>query len=406
MMSAKPVALVLIVAAQVLALALWFSGTAAGPAMTREAALPGGFLGWLTGAVQAGFVAGTLASAALALPDRLDPRRLIAAASLSGAAANALILVLPPGHAGVLAARAATGAALACVYPPGMKLASGWADRNDTGLLVGLLVGGVTLGSAGPHLANALGGIDWRLTVAAASGAAVVAAVLILAVRLGPRHSPAPPFRLGLALGLLTDRGTRLATLGYLGHMWELYAMWAWIGPYLSASFAAWHGTPDPGMGRGAAYATFAVIAAGAFGCVGAGVLADRVGRTRVTIWAMGISGACCVLAGPAFGAHPALVVGLGLVWGVTVVADSAQFSASVAELAPPGLAGTLLTAQTSLGFALTLTTIQAMPWLVARLGWSGGAFAVLAIGPALGCVAMARLRASPMAARLAGGRG
>jgi MFS family permease len=125
------------------------------------------------------------------------------------------------------------------------------------------------------------------------------------------------------------------------------------VAGYLSASFAAWHGTYDPGMGRAAAYATFAVIAAGALGCIGAGVLADRVRRTRVTIWAMAISGACCLLAGPAFGTHPGLVVALGLVWGVTVVADSAQFSASVAELAPPGLAGTLLTAQTSLGFAL-----------------------------------------------------
>lgn len=406
MASGKPLHLTLIVLAQVLALALWFSGTAAGPAMAHEADLPAGFLAWLTSAVQAGFVAGTLASAVLALPDRLDPRRLIAGAALLGATANALILALPPGHWGLLAARTLTGATLACVYPPGMKLAAGWADRNDTGLLVGLLVGGVTLGSAAPHLANALGGLDWRLTVAASSAAAAAAAALILAVRLGPRHAPAPPFRPGHVLRLFRNRGTLLATLGYLGHMWELYAMWAWIGPYLSASFAAWHGAPDAAVGTGAAYATFAVMGAGALGCIAAGLLADRVGRTRVTIWAMAASGACCLLAGPAFGAHPALVVTLGIVWGVTVVADSAQFSASVAELAEPGLAGTMLTAQTSLGFALTLATIQAMPWLVAHLGWSGGAFAVLAIGPALGSFAMARLRASPMAARLAGGRG
>lgn len=402
----KAASLVLIVAAQVLALALWFAGTAAGPSMARDAVLPAGFLPWLTSAVQAGFVAGTLASAALTLPDRLDPRRLIAGAALLGAAANALILALPVGHWAVLALRAVTGATLACVYPPGMKLAAGWADRNDTGLLVGLLVGGVTLGSAAPHLANALAGLDWRVTVAASSAAAVAAAVLVLAVRLGPRHAPAPPFRAAQVLALFRNRGTLLATLGYLGHMWELYAMWAWIGPYLSASFAAWHGAPDAAVGTRAAYATFAVMGAGAAGCVAAGLLADRAGRTRVTIWAMAASGTCCLLAGPAFGAHPALVVALGIVWGVTVVADSAQFSASVAELAEPGLAGTLLTAQTSLGFALTLATIQAMPWLVQRLGWQGGAFAVLAIGPALGCLAMARLRASPMAARLAGGRG
>ncbi|TQF76817.1 MFS transporter [Elioraea sp. Yellowstone] len=398
--------LALIVCAQVLGLTLWFSGTAAGPPMAREAVLPAGFLAWLTGAVQAGFVAGTLGSAALALSDRFDPRRLSAGAALVGAAANALILALPVGHPAVLALRAVTGAALAGVYPPGMKLAAGWADRNDTGLLVGLLVGGVTLGSATPHLANALGGLDWRVTVAASSAAAVAAAALILAVRLGPRHAPAPPFRAAHAVALFRNRGALLATLGYLGHMWELYAMWAWIGPYLAASFAAWRGAPDGTVGAAAAYATFVVMGAGAAGCVAAGLLADRVGRTRVTIWAMAISGGCCLLAGPAFGAHPALVVALGLVWGVTVVADSAQFSASVAELAEPGLVGTLLTVQTSLGFALTLATIQAMPWLVAHLGWQGGAFAVLAIGPALGCLAMARLRASPMAVRLAGGKG
>ena len=221
--------LVLIVAAQVLAMALWFSGTAAGPDMAREATLPSGFLSWLTGAVQLGFVLGTIASAALALPDRLDPRRLIAAAALLGAAANALILAMPVGSSWVIMARGVTGLALACVYPVGVKLAAGWATRADAGLVVGLLVGGLTLGSASPHLVNALGGMDWRLTVGAASVAALAAAALILATRLGPGHAPAPPFRPGLALLLFQVRGTRLATLGYLGHMWEIYAMWAWI---------------------------------------------------------------------------------------------------------------------------------------------------------------------------------
>jgi MFS family permease len=199
-----------------------------------------------------------------------------------------------------------------------------------------------------------------------------------------------------------------LATLGYLGHMWELYAMWAWVGAYMAASFAAWRGEEGGGggaEGAAAALATFAVIAAGAPGCVAGGLLADRIGRARLTVWAMAVSGACCLLAGPLFGLHPLLTVALGLVWGVAAVSDSAQFSASVAELSEPGLAGTMLTVQTCLGFALTLATIHLMPAFVERLGWSG-AFAVLAIGPALGCAAMLRLRRSPMAARLAGGRG
>jgi MFS family permease len=380
----KPQSLAFITAAQVLALSLWFAGTAAGPAM----GVGHTFQALLTGAVQAGFVLGTLGSAVLALPDRFDPRRVFALAALAGAAANAAILVLPVGGAGAIAARLVTGVALAGVYPVGMKLAVGWADRADAGLVVGLLVGGLTLGSASPHLVNALGGVSWRLTLAAASCAAVVGAGLIGAVRLGPLHRAAPAFRADAALGIWRDRGTRLILLGYLGHMWELYAMWAWVGAYLAASFAAWRGVRVAG---GASLATFAVIAVGAVGCVAAGVLADRWGRVRVVVTAMAVSGTCCLLAGPAFGGPPAVVVMLCLVWGVAVVADSAQFSAGIAARAPAGLTGTMLTVQTCAGFALTLVTIQVMPVLVGWLGW-GGAFAVLALGPAAGCVAMVRV--------------
>ncbi len=404
-MRGKPAQVALIALAQVLVLSLWFAGTAASPGMARQDPGMGpGFQALMTSAVQLGFVAGTLASAALAVPDRFDPRRVFAGAAVLGALANAAILALPLGGDGAIAARFATGIALAGVYPVGMKLAAGWAGPRDMGLIVGLLVGGLTLGSAAPHLVNGLGGLDWRVTLAAASAAALLGAGVMVAVRLGPGHRPAPPFAAGAALGLWRNRGTRLATLGYLGHMWELYAMWSFIGLYLTASFAAWRGDGLADAGQ-ASLATFAVIAAGAVGSITAGYWADRVGRVRVTVAAMACSAACCLLAGPAFGVWPALTLVLCLVWGVAVVADSAQFSASVAELAEPGMTGTMLTVQTSLGFALTLVSIQIMPPLVAWAGW-GGAFAVLAIGPALGCLAMLRLGVSPEAARLAGGRG
>ncbi len=371
--------------------------------MAREGAVSAGFLALLTSAVQGGFVVGTLLSAGLGLADRVDPRWLFAAASVLGGVANAGIVLLPIGADAVVVARFVTGVALAGVYPVGMKLAAGWADRRDAGVVIGLLVGGLTLGSAAPHLVNALGGLEWRLTLLAASLSAAAGAALMALVRLGPRHALAPRFHPNAALRLWQNRGTRLATLGYLGHMWELYAMWTWVGLYLSASFAAWRGgRADSGE---AALATFAVIGVGAMGAVAAGVLADRFGRVRITVAAMAVSGFCCLLAGPIFGLHPALTIAVCVVWGVAVVADSAQFSAAIAELADPGLTGTMLTVQTSLGFALTLITIQLMPLWVGAMGW-GWAFAVLALGPALGCVAMLRLGRSGAASLLAGGRG
>ena len=383
--------LALITGAQVLALSLWFAGTAAGPAMARAGAvLSPGFQAWLTSAVQAGFVVGTLISALLTLPDRIDPRRLFAAAAVLGAAANGAVLLLPLGSDAVIVARFLTGMTLAGVYPVGMKLAVNWADRGDAGFVVGLLVGGLTVGSALPHLANAMGGLNWQLTLGASSLAALVAACLIRPTRLGPRHMTGSAFDPSAIVQLIRNRGVRLAILGYLGHMWELYAMWAWIGLYLAASFAAWsrNAWSQPAL---VGVATFAVIVAGAIGCVAAGLLADRFGRVRITVVAMGVSAACCLLAGMLFGAHPLVTMIFGSIWGIAVVADSAQFSASVAEFADAGTTGTMLTMQTCLGFALTLVSIQLMPVWVNGSGW-GSAFAILAIGPILGIGAMLRL--------------
>ena len=396
--------LALLAAVQVLALALWFSGTAIVPALKAEAALSPFAQSLFTSAVQVGFVAGTLVSAVLGLPDRWDPRALFMWAALLGASANALILAVPPDGAAVVALRFVTGIAMAGVYPVGMKLAAGWA-KGDLGLMVGLLVGALTVGSAVPHLFNALGGVDWRLTIGAASLSAGAAALLIRLFRLGPNHRPAQHFDPTAVLEIWRNRGARLATLGYLGHMWELYAVWAWIGVFLAASFAAAAGGATTQTAVWAGLATFAMIAAGSIGGVGGGLIADRVGRTTLTIGAMAVSGACCVAAGLLFGAHPLLLTALCLVWGVTIVGDSAQFSASVAELSDPARVGTMLTLQTCLGFLLTLPTIHMMPGLVAALGWRW-AFAPLAVGPLLGCIAMWRLRRSPDAAKLAGGRG
>jgi MFS family permease len=385
------VMLAALAAAEFLGMTLWFSATAVTPALVDEFRMSAASAAWLTMAVQGGFVIGTLGSAVGNLSDIVNARVLLFLGALAGAAANAAVL-LAPNTGTVIALRFLTGASLACVYPPGMKIAAGWF-RERRGFALGILIGALTLGKAFPHLLTALYGRAWQGPMLLASGLAILGGLLVLAVvRDGPFVTATARFDPHAIRRILGTPGARLATFGYLGHMWELYAMWTWIGVMATASFAASGLSSATALGS---LAAFAAIGSGTLGCVLAGWLADTLGRARIAIWAMWTSAACAALAGFAFGAPPAWFFVLAMIWGFAVVADSAQFSALVSEHSPPGHVGTALTLQTCLGFLLTMITIEAMPRLAAVAGWQWTGL-LLVPGPVLGVLAMRRLVRAP----------
>ncbi|RWG83253.1 MFS transporter [Mesorhizobium sp.] len=386
--------------AVVLSLTTWFSATAILPELKQELALGPGGEAWLTNGVQVGFVTGALAASLVNLPDLVRLSRLMAAAALAAALANASLL-LHPGPGGVIAARIVTGMALAGVYPPALKLVATWFTR-DRGLALGAIIGALTIGSALPHLFRAVStSFDWRPVVAAASVATAIGALLFL---LFAREGPYPfgkavfePSRIGR---VFRERPLLLANLGYLGHMWELYAMWAWLLAYTRAAFEA----QAIGSAAAASLSTFFFVASGILGCLMGGCLSDRIGRTATTAGMMIVSGSCALLMGFLFAGPLWLFMLVAVVWGISVIGDSAQFSAAVTELGDRRFVGTALSLQLGLGFALTVLAIWLTPRFADFIGGWRWAFLLLVPGPLLGAAAMLWLRNLPESVKMAGG--
>jgi MFS family permease len=387
-------ALVLIAGAQLLALSLWFSASAVSGSLKVAWGLSDAQIPWLTLTVQIGFVVGAVVSALANLADRIPARYLFATAAVFGALVNGSLVLLGSGVFGiVVVVRFLTGVALAGVYPSGMKAIAGWF-RESRGTALGILIGALTVGSALPHLIRGIG-VDWRVVLASASVLAIVGSLMMLAAGDGPYEVGTSAFSWSHVRSIVGNRGFRLATVGYLGHMWELYAAWTWVAAYVAAS----------SFTGSASVAAFAMIAIGGVGSWIAGRLADAKGRTLAAGGSMVISGTAAALTAVVFDAPGWVLMAVLLIWGMTIVSDSAQFSAIVTEVVDPGVRGTALTLQTAVGFLLTLVTIWLVPNIADATSWRW-AFLVLVPGPVVGTIAMIRLKQSDWSRQLAGGRG
>lgn len=397
--SSKWQALAVTGVAVVLSMTTWFSATAVTPELVSAWNLDQTTASWLTSAVQVGFVVGALGSSLIALSDRMSLTRLMAWASVLGALFNAALLLEPGIYAAVFL-RFLTGAALASVYPPAMKFIATYF-RTGRGFAMGTMVGALTLGKAMPHLVKALGtNLDWQVTVAVTSALSLLSAMIFgLALREGPYPFARTKVDLRQFGAILKNKPVMLANCGYFGHMWELYAMWGWFLAYANSAIK------QGGWSLNASLLAFAVIALGAPGSLIAGWMADRIGRCNTATSMLAGSGLSALLIGVFFNAHPAIFIAIAVVWGLTVVSDSAQFSAAVSELADQSFVGSTLAFQMSVGFSISIFTVWLVPQIAEVLGSWRWTFLVLVPGPIFGMVAMMRLRAMPEAEALAEGR-
>ncbi len=363
---------------------LWFAGNAIVGDIQRQWSLGEGAVGYVTSAVQLGFIAGTLCFAFFAVSDRFSPRKVFVLCSLLGAFTNLLVFLVPGSFTLLMVFRWLTGFFLAGIYPVGMKIASGWY-RGGLGKALGYLVGALVLGTALPHLLKGWGGhVPWETVIVAVSLiSAVGGALMYILVPDGPYLFKGTAFD-SRALKLIFERrDLRAAAFGYFGHMWELYTLWAFVPVFLIA-----YGLDHPGTTLNTSLWSFVIIAAGSIGCIGGGLLATRFGSAAVACAQLGFSGLCCLLSGLIYQAPPELFLACLVFWGVVVVGDSPQFSTLVARTAPEQLVGSALTIVNCVGFSITIVSIQLLSMMTKVIA-PEYLFIFLAIGPLVGIVSL-----------------
>ena len=383
-------ALVWIGLSELFALSLWFSASVIAPELIEVWNLSSNSEGWLSTSVPIGFVIGALFSSYFGVADRFNPRKVFAVSVFLGAILNALLILVDYAFFGILL-RILTGITLAGVYPIAVKILSQWFPQKR-GFAIGILIAALTLGSSLPHFVIMFfSSLNWKLVIICTSALALLSAIIVTYIlEDAPIMSEKSPFSLKLIKKVVTNKPVMLANYGYFGHMWELYAMWTWLPAFLTASFSAY--SPEFPHWFIALSSFISIGIAGGIGCVVGGLISDKIGRANLTIISMFISAICSILIGFTYGQFIWITLIISMIWGMSVISDSAQFSAAVSEIAEVEYVGTALTFQMCIGFLITIFSINLIPIIQRIVGWEW-VFTILAIGPILGIVFMVKYR-------------
>ncbi len=396
--------LIWVTIAEVLAMSLWFSASAVSSTLATVMKLSPFQVPWITASVQIGFVVGAMLSAIFGIQDRVNPRFLFPASAVLASVFNLLFVFEV--HIVILGfiLRFLTGMFLAGIYPVAVQFISLWFPKRR-GLAIGILIGGLTLGSALPEFVVGLAFAGtWNTLIMISSGLAFIAAIIsIITFHDAPISIRTQKFKLSSVSKIIKNRSLMYDNVGYFGHMWELYAMWTWLPTFL---YLSWN---DYFTGQSLLeYSTIAsfvsIGVAGIIGAVIGGHIADKIGRTAETAGSMLISGLCAVIIGITFGDIPIITFAVAFIWGITVISDSAQFSTAVTELAPSEYVGSALTFQMAVGFLLTVGSINLIGYVIPIVGWRY-AFSLLSLGPLIGIISMLKLRKSPDSIIMASGK-